>query len=160
MLQPHGRARFTLKTNSRRLIRKQTLVNAERAAERGVDAVLVVAPHYFGPNMTDAAVRAHYLRVADECPVPVVLYNIPKYMHFKIAPATVAELATHENVIGIKDSSGDRELLAAYLPAQSNSFTVKARAETKQGRTGRDFVRDWNIGNNATAAAAGHPSLR
>jgi len=103
---------------------RTTLDNAERAAERGVDAALVVAPHYFGPNMTDAAIRAHYLRVADECPVPVLLYNIPKYMHFKIPPSIVAELATHQNVVGIKDSSGDRELLNGYLPAQSEKFTV------------------------------------
>ena len=51
--------------------------------------------------------------------MPVVLYNIPKYMHFSLPPALVAELATHENVIGIKDSSGNRELLAAYLKSQS-----------------------------------------
>lgn len=103
---------------------RATLANTVRAAERGVDAVLVVAPHYFGPNMTEAAVRAHYLRVADESPVPVVLYNIPKYMHYKIPPALVAELAKHENIIGIKDSSGDRDLMTAYLPSQSDAFTV------------------------------------
>ena len=103
---------------------RTTLNYARRAADRGADAVLVVAPHYFGSAMTDAALRAHYLRVADESPVPVVLYNIPKYMHFKLAPSLVAELAKHDNVIGIKDSSGERDLLAAYLPAQSETFTV------------------------------------
>ena len=45
----------------------------------------------------------------------MLLYNIPKYMHFKLAPELVAELARHENVVGIKDSSGDLELLKAYL---------------------------------------------
>ena len=54
------------------------------AARRGADAVLVVAPHYYGPAMTAAAVRQHYLRVADASPVPVMLYNIPKYMHVAI----------------------------------------------------------------------------
>ena len=103
---------------------RATVGRAKHAADRGADAVLVVAPHYFGSAMTDAALRAHYLRVADESPVPVVLYNIPKYMHFKIAPSLVAELARHENVVGIKDSSGERDLLTAYLPAQSDSFTV------------------------------------
>ena len=103
---------------------RTTLGNARRAASRGVDAVLVVAPHYFGSAMTDGAVRAHYLRVADESPVPVVLYNIPKYMHFKIAPSIVAELAKHQNVIGIKDSTGDRDMMSAYLPTQSDTFTV------------------------------------
>jgi 4-hydroxy-2-oxoglutarate aldolase len=95
------------------------------AAERGADAVLVVAPHYYGGKaMTHAALAAHYRTIADTSPVPVVLYNIPKYMHFALPPALVAELARHENVIGIKDSSGDLDLLAGYLQAQSASFSV------------------------------------
>ena len=57
-------------------------------------------------------------------PVPVVLYNIPKYMHFALPPALVAELAPHENVIGIKDSSGNPSLFASYLQSQSDSFAV------------------------------------
>jgi dihydrodipicolinate synthase/N-acetylneuraminate lyase len=89
-----------------------------------VDAVLVVAPHYFGSAMTSDALRVHYLRVADESPVPVVLYNIPKYMHFRIEPTLVKELSRHENIVGIKDSSGERELLELYLPSQSETFTV------------------------------------
>jgi 4-hydroxy-2-oxoglutarate aldolase len=103
---------------------RSTLSFAERAGERGVDAVLVVAPHYFGSAMTQDALRAHYLRVADESPVPVMLYNIPKYMHFKLSQSLVQELARHENVIGIKDSSGERELLELYLTAQSADFQV------------------------------------
>lgn len=94
------------------------------AASRGADAALVVAPHYYGGAMTPDALRAHYRRVADESPMPVVLYSIPKYMHFSLPPALVAELATHENVIGIKDSSGQPDQLASYLQSQSDSFTV------------------------------------
>lgn len=94
------------------------------AAARGADAVLVVAPHYYGAAMTEAALSHHYRAVADESPVPVMLYNIPKYMHFAIPASLVAELARHENVIGIKDSSGNRELFASYMPAQSPKFSV------------------------------------
>ena len=94
------------------------------AAERGADAVLVVAPHYYTAAMTAAALHQHYQRVADESPVPVILYNIPKYAHFALPPAVVAELARHENVIGIKDSSGDLSLLDQYLEAQDAGFAV------------------------------------
>lgn len=94
------------------------------AAARGADAVLVVAPHYYGAAMTGAALANHYRRIADESPVPVVLYNIPKYMHFSLTPGLVSELSIHDNVIGIKDSSGDRALIASYLNAQSETFTV------------------------------------
>ena len=103
---------------------RQTARRAARAAARGADAVLVVAPHYFGSSLTAAALRAHYLHVADASPVPLVLYNIPKYMHFALDPALVAELAEHGNIAGIKDSSGDAALFGAYLAAQSQSFTV------------------------------------
>jgi 4-hydroxy-2-oxoglutarate aldolase len=74
--------------------------------------------------MTHAALAVHYAAIADTSPVPVVLYNIPKYMHFALPPALVAELARHENIVGIKDSSGDLDLLGGYLEAQSESFSV------------------------------------
>src|ERR687886_333060 len=80
------------------------------------DGVLVVAPHYYGAAaMSAAALRDHYTQVADESPVPVVLYSIPKYMHFAIPPEVVSDLARHENIVGLKDSSGDLALLERYL---------------------------------------------
>jgi 4-hydroxy-2-oxoglutarate aldolase len=103
---------------------RATIEFADRAGERGVDAVLVVAPHYFGANMTEDALRTHYLRVADESPVPVILYNIPKYMHFRLSKPLVQELAKHQNVIGIKDSSGDKASLEDYLAPQGDAFTT------------------------------------
>jgi 4-hydroxy-2-oxoglutarate aldolase len=101
-----------------------TVRRAREAGERGADAVLVVAPHYYGAQMTPEALAAHFRRVADESPLPVILYNIPKYVHFPLAPGLVQELAGHDNVIGIKDSSGDLNQLGGYLNAQSDRFTV------------------------------------
>jgi len=103
---------------------RTTLRYVDNAAKRGADAALVVAPHYFASAMTDAALRAHYRRIADESRVPIILYNIPKYMHFRLSNALVRELAAHDNVIGIKDSSGDRESFDGYLSAQSDRFAV------------------------------------
>ena len=94
------------------------------AASRGADGVLVVAPHYYGASMTERALASHYRAVADASPVPVMLYNIPKYMHFALSAALVADLARHENVLGLKDSSGNRELFAGYMAAQSAKFSV------------------------------------
>ncbi|MEX2180057.1 MAG: dihydrodipicolinate synthase family protein [Gemmatimonadaceae bacterium] len=120
-----------LVTGDRRLIAgigaestRTTLERAKRVSDRGADAALVVAPHYFGAAMSVDALRAHYQRLADESPIPLVLYNIPKYMHFRLDPALVRELARHENIIGIKDSSGDRDLLAEYVGMQSDTFAV------------------------------------
>ena len=101
-----------------------TVRRAREAAERGADAVLVVAPHYYGAQMTPEALAAHFREVADESPHPLILYNIPKYTHFPLAPGLVKELASHQNVVGIKDSSGDLTQLGGYLDAQSDRFTV------------------------------------
>jgi 4-hydroxy-2-oxoglutarate aldolase len=101
-----------------------TVRRCHEAQTVGADAALVVAPHYYANAMTIDALRAHYRRVADESPLPVLLYNIPKYMHFKLPPELVAEMAKHPNVVGIKDSSGDLELLASYITSSSDTFAV------------------------------------
>ena len=101
-----------------------TIARSRAAAERGTDAVLVVAPHYYADAMSPEALREHYVRVADESPVPVVLYSIPKYMHFSLSPELVADLAQHQNIVGIKDSSGDAALFARFLESQSETFRV------------------------------------
>ncbi|MFL5606444.1 MAG: dihydrodipicolinate synthase family protein [Gemmatimonadaceae bacterium] len=93
-------------------------------AERGADAVLVVAPHYYGDAVSPDALRDHYLRIADASPVPVMVYTIPKYMHFATPPEVIAALATHQNIVGMKDSSGDAALFGRYLESQSDSFRV------------------------------------
>ncbi|HEX6314928.1 MAG TPA: dihydrodipicolinate synthase family protein [Gemmatimonadaceae bacterium] len=103
---------------------RQCVSRCRDAASAGADAVLVVAPHYYANAMTPAAVRAHYLRVADESPIPVLLYNIPKYMHFRIEAELVAELAGHGNIRGMKDSSGDMTYFARYVESQGESFDV------------------------------------
>lgn len=98
---------------------------AKQAAREGADAVIVIAPHYFGEAaMTGPALTVHYERVADESPVPVVLYNMPKYMHFALPPEIVAKLALHENIVGMKESSGDLDLFARYTSAQSKEFRL------------------------------------
>src|SRR5688572_16568218 len=94
------------------------------AASSGADAVLVVPPHYYASAMSQAAVRAHFLRVADESPVPVLLYNIPKYMHYRLEPELVAELSKHENIRGMKDSSGDMANFPRYVESGSDKFDV------------------------------------
>ncbi|MEX2180482.1 MAG: dihydrodipicolinate synthase family protein [Gemmatimonadaceae bacterium] len=103
---------------------RQCVTRCRAAKAGGADAALVVAPHYYSNVMGEAALRAHYTRVADESPLPVILYNIPKYAHFGLSEALVGELARHPNVIGIKDSSGAPESLAGYLRAQGEAFTV------------------------------------
>jgi dihydrodipicolinate synthase/N-acetylneuraminate lyase len=101
-----------------------TIDRCRRAASAGADAALVVAPHYYGDKINAQALKAHYERVADESPLPVLLYNIPKYMHFRLEPDLVQQLAGHDNIVGMKDSAGDVECLGLYVQTQDETFSV------------------------------------
>jgi 4-hydroxy-2-oxoglutarate aldolase len=101
-----------------------TVDRARKAAAVGVDAVLVVAPHYYPQSGTADALIAHYTRIADESPVPVLLYNIPQYMHYNLPAPVVHQLAEHPNIVGMKDSGADLSILAGFLRAQSPAFHV------------------------------------
>lgn len=103
---------------------RSVIARNRAVAERGADAVLVVAPHYYTGAMTNDVLREHYTRIADASPLPVMIYTIPKYMHFAVPPELVRELATHGNIVGMKDSSGDANLFARYLESKSDSFRV------------------------------------
>ncbi|WP_132056834.1 dihydrodipicolinate synthase family protein [Halorussus amylolyticus] len=83
----------------------ETLRQTELAAESGADAALVVTPFYYGHD--DDGLEAYYREVADESPIPVYLYSVPAYTHVKLNPEVVGRLASHDNVAGMKDSSGD-----------------------------------------------------
>jgi 4-hydroxy-2-oxoglutarate aldolase len=86
------------------------------AAAEGADAVLVRPPSYF-PAVAARALANYYRDIADASPVPVLVYNIPKYTHVSLTPDLLQELSTHARVVGVKDSSGDLKNLAAYREA-------------------------------------------
>jgi 4-hydroxy-2-oxoglutarate aldolase len=94
------------------------------AASVPVDAVLVITPHFYRPAMTQMALVDHYTAVADESPVPVVLYSMPALTGIRIEPETAARLSNHENIIGIKDSSADIERLKQTVRMVRNDFSV------------------------------------
>ena len=72
-----------------------------------LDAFLVITPHFYRASITQQALVDHYGAVADESPVPVILYSMPALTGIKIDPETAALLSEQENIIGIKDSSAD-----------------------------------------------------
>jgi len=88
---------------------RETLRQTEGAAAAGADAALVVTPFYYEHDQD--ALAAYYREVADESPVPVYLYSVPAYTGVALTAETVADLADHDNVAGMKDSSGDLERL-------------------------------------------------
>jgi 4-hydroxy-tetrahydrodipicolinate synthase len=75
------------------------------ACDDGADAVLVVTPYY--NKATQSGLIAHYTAVADVAEKPVILYNVPSRTGCNILPDTVATLAEHPNIVGIKEASGN-----------------------------------------------------
>ncbi len=97
---------------------------SQDCAAMGAAAALVVTPHYYGGKMSAAALAGHFRAIADQSPIPVLLYNVPKFTHINLAPALVAELSRHPNIAGIKDSGGNVSQLGEYLNQVDTGFQV------------------------------------
>jgi 4-hydroxy-tetrahydrodipicolinate synthase len=79
------------------------LIQIKNTSFDGIDAILSVAPYYNKPS--SRGVKEHFNAIADACPVPVILYNIPGRTGINLSPETVLALAEHTNIIGIKEAS-------------------------------------------------------
>ena len=78
---------------------------AQHAKKAGADAVLVVTPYYNKPTQ-DGLLR-HYTAIADEADIPIVIYNIPGRSVIDMSVETMARLAKHKNIVGVKDATAN-----------------------------------------------------
>ncbi|MFC2015569.1 dihydrodipicolinate synthase family protein [Chloroflexota bacterium] len=105
---------------------RQTIDLTRRAAAAGADAALVVTPHYYNPKMTPECLVQHYEAVADVSPIPILVYNVPKFTHVNVSAATAARLSQHPNIVGAKDTSGDISQLADTVRLATPGFQLLA----------------------------------
>jgi len=84
---------------------REALLLCEDAASVGADAVISVPPFYF--PLPDAAIAAFFRSLADACPLPVFAYNNPLYTGNAMSPGLIADVLSHDNVAGLKQSSSD-----------------------------------------------------
>lgn len=94
------------------------------AFDIGADAALVLPPHYYAASLTEPVLQAHYETLADESPLPLMLYNFPGVTKLALSPALTAELAQHENIVGLKDSSGNVAALTETMSRIPEAFQV------------------------------------
>ena len=89
---------------------------------KGIAAILSASPSYSKPSQQ--GIEEHYTAVADASPVPVILYNVPGRTASNMAVQTTVNLALHQNIIGIKEASGDLDQAKSILRNVSNDFFV------------------------------------
>ncbi|AXK71965.1 4-hydroxy-tetrahydrodipicolinate synthase [Lysobacter sp. TY2-98] len=100
----------------------KTIELTRRAAALGADMALVVTPPYVRP--TQAGLVAHYRALANDAALPVILYNVPGRTGCDMLPETVAELAGHPRIVGIKEAKSEPERMTALLALRDDGFAV------------------------------------
>ncbi len=126
--ETHGRVPVYAGTNG--ITTRETVMLTQIAEECMVDAVSVLTPMFVSPSQEELI--KHYLTIAENTSLPVVLYNNPPKTSVNLAPSTVAKLAEAPNIVGIKDSSGDMTVTTEYirLTRHRNDFSVLMGRDT------------------------------
>ncbi|MCJ7505911.1 4-hydroxy-tetrahydrodipicolinate synthase [Candidatus Bathyarchaeota archaeon] len=94
------------------------------AKDAGADAASIATPYFIKPSKDE--LYRHYGRIAEAVDIPIVLYNNPERTGVNLEPPLVSKLADIENVLGIKDSSGDLTLTADYIRVTPKDFSIIA----------------------------------
>jgi len=95
---------------------------ARAAQEAGADAILSVSPYYNKP--TPAGLFGHYKAVAEAVDLPVFVYNVPGRTGSNVAAETLLHIAEIENIVGVKEASGDLEQMMVIIASRPQDFLV------------------------------------
>lgn len=104
----------------------ETIQLGKEAAEAGAEAALVVTPWYYKGSYTDPVLEQHFTAIADDSPIPVMLYNMPRNTGLNISVGLVSKLAKHSNIVGVKDSGGDIVQITNIINNTPDDFSVFA----------------------------------
>jgi dihydrodipicolinate synthase/N-acetylneuraminate lyase len=152
----------------------ETLRLTEYAATLKYDVALVRTPHFYRPQMKPEALLSFYRTVADRSPLPVLLYTVPPYTAYDLPLDVIIALAEHPNIIGIKESSGNVEKVAAMVQGTRNIRRTATATEVFQAvttrmaaadagtdeRNGGQMVTTQELAGNGGIAVASKPKLK
>jgi len=136
----NGRVKIIAGTGSNAT--REAIEFTRSAKDSGADGALLISPYYNKP--TQEGVYQHHMEVADAVDIPQILYNVPGRTALNILPQTVARLASHENIVGIKEATGSIEQAIDVLAETPAGFLLLS---------GDDFI------NQPMLAIGGHGSI-
>ena len=106
---------------------KATIEFIKKIADKRVDFATILSPHYFVSYMTDDVLIKYYTVIAEQSPIPIMLYNAPKFAAgLKFSSRVIAELAEHPNIAGMKDTSSDDISFYVNAVPEGANFYVMA----------------------------------
>jgi len=116
----------TLITGVMRESAKATIEFIKKIADKGVDFATILSPHYFVDFMTDDALTKYYTKIADQSPIPIMMYNAPKFTGGLVfSTHLVSVLAAHPNIAGMKDTSQeDISIYVNAVPEGANFYVL------------------------------------
>jgi 4-hydroxy-tetrahydrodipicolinate synthase len=100
----------------------EVILNNEMAKKMGADAVLVVTPYYI--RTSQLGLQMHFEKIADESPLPIILYNVPSRTQNDLLSETTEHLSHHRNIIGIKEASNDENRIPELVKSIPNDFSI------------------------------------
>lgn len=100
----------------------EAIMITKKAEELGADGVLSVTPYYNKP--TQEGLYRHFKEIADKTGLPIILYNVPGRTSVNMLPQTVARLAEHPRIVGIKEATGDMKQVSEIIRLCGKDFAV------------------------------------
>jgi 4-hydroxy-2-oxoglutarate aldolase len=103
---------------------RETISLSNDSADRGADFALILTPSFYKSEMKPAAYVKYFSAVADKTKIPVIIYNVPKFTGVDIEAETVAKLAEHKNIVGIKNSSENIRQTTEMIDQSPENFVT------------------------------------
>ncbi len=101
---------------------RETISLTNAAAIEGADYALILTPSYYKNSMDHQAMLDYFNAVADSIKIQMIIYNVPKFTGLSIEPKTVAQLAMHPNIVGLKNSNEDIAHTASIIKSTPDEF--------------------------------------
>lgn len=129
---------------------KEAIYLTNSAKSAGVDASLLVTPYYNKP--TQEGLYNHYMMIADEVELPQILYNVPSRTGCDLLNDTVLRLANHQNIVGLKDATGDLSRLQNLLDNFDEDLKKEFMLYSGDDPTSTQYMLNGGVGTISVTA--------